>query len=82
MKPSEIQVGKFYLRRDYPESRYLGIGKRKPWTYMDSMQFIEKSIVCVKSEMHFGLGLIFKTPDDAEGSTDEEWNDFYLDPQQ
>ncbi len=86
MKPSEIQVGKFYLRHDYPDSRYLGVGKRKPWTYGATMEFTEKSIVCIKSEeilgQDYALGLVFKTPEDEQGASLEDWELFYLDPWQ
>lgn len=47
MTPEQIQVGKFYLRRDYPNSRYLGVGKRKPWTFGKDMEFTEKHIAWV-----------------------------------
>lgn len=80
MTPNEIQVGKFYLNRDYPNSRYLGVGKRKPWTFIETMEFTEKHMVCIKSEPYYGLGLIFKTPEDEDGAWLEDWDLFYLDP--
>lgn len=82
MTPNDIQVGKFYLRSDYPGSRYLGVGKREPFTYGADMQFLEKHIICVKTDYPYGVGLIFKTPEDDCGSSLREWSLFYLDPDQ
>ena len=84
MKPEEIQVGKFYRNKEWPESRWIGAGKRKAWTYGSTMEFDEKYLVCTKIPEYLkdALGLIFKAPDDEEGSTDEDWEMFYLDPDQ
>jgi hypothetical protein len=81
MTPNEIQVGKFYLRRDYPNARWIGCGKRIPFTSGKEAQFSEKHMVCVKMEGDYhSVGLIFKTPDDEYGACPEDWDDFYIDP--
>lgn len=80
MTPKDIQVGKFYLRRDYPNARWIGCGKRKPFTYGKDAEFTEKYMVCIQMAGDCNsIGLIFKTPDDEYGATPEEWEDFYLD---
>lgn len=81
MTPNDIQVGKFYLRRDYPCSRWIGCGKRKPYTYGKDAEFTEKHMVCIQMEEDCnGIGLIFKTPDDEDGAWESDWELFYLDP--
>lgn len=79
MTPSDIIVGKYYKRMDYSGALWLGCGKRKPFTYGDEIEFSEKYLVCVRSpENCHHVGLIFKTPEDHFGSTQEDWDLFYL----
>lgn len=84
MNPESIQVGKFYLNTDWPNSRWLGAGKRKPWTYAPNAKYTETHLVCVKNDPAYPeqLGLIFKTPEDEEGANIEDWECFYLDSNQ
>lgn len=83
MTPNDIQVGKFYLHNDYPNSRWLGCGKRKAWTFDKQMEFSDKQLINLScGDDGYGFGLAFKKPEDEMGPDMEVWEGFYVDPRQ
>ena len=79
MTSDDIQVGKKYTREDWPNYVWLGSGKRKPGTHSNYMEFTEKPLVLIESP-DSNIGLIFKTPEDSFGATEEDWELFKIIP--
>jgi hypothetical protein len=74
--PSDIKVGKHYRNKDFPNCIWLGVGKRKPFTEGNSIEFAEKHLVLVASPVPEHLGLMFKSVDDDFGAWQSDWDLF------
>ncbi len=76
--PKDIKVGRLYGHKDYPDSVWLGVGKREPFTYGATAEFSEKHLILVISPKdQNSVGLIFKTVEDAFGAWQSDWNMFF-----
>lgn len=76
--PQDIKVGQFYGHRDWPNSVWLGAGKREPFTSGATAEFSEKHLVLISSpDDPKSVGLIFKTTEDSFGAWQSDWDMFF-----
>ena len=76
--PKDIKVGHLYGREDYPNSVWLGVGKREPFTSGATPEFSEKHLVLIASpDFPESVGFMFKTTEDSFGAWQSDWDMFF-----